>query len=145
MEYTITPASWRDLNAVRHIEQVCFPRDAWPIWDIVGVLTLPSVVRLKAVSDGRMIGFIAGDIRSSEDISWIAMVCVVPEFQGKGIGTALMASCEAKLPTRSIRLCVRVSNEGAIRLYHQLNYRKISIWASYYQDGEDAVVMEKLR
>jgi ribosomal-protein-alanine N-acetyltransferase len=145
MDYEITPASWRDLNAVRQLEQVCFPKDYWPIWDIIGVLTLPSVIRLKAVSDGKVLGFIAGDIRRSEDISWIATVGVLPEYRGQGIGTALMQSCEAQLPTRSVRLCVRTSNEDAIRLYYQMNYRKISIWPSYYLDGEDALVMEKLK
>ena len=45
----IEPATWRDLNALRHLEKVCFPLDAWPLWDLVGVLTLPNVVRLKAM------------------------------------------------------------------------------------------------
>lgn len=145
MDYEIIPASWRDLNAVRQLEQICFPKDYWPIWDIIGVLTLPSVIRLKAVNDDKVLGFIAGDIRRSEDISWIATVGVLPEYRGQGIGTALMQRCEAQLPTRAVRLCVRTSNEEAIRLYHQMSYRKISIWPSYYQDGEDALVMEKLK
>lgn len=145
MDYTITPANWRDLNAVRQLEQICFPQDAWPIWDIVGVLTLPSVIRLKAVNDGKVLGFIAGDVRRNEDFSWIATVGVLPQFRGQGIGTALMNACEEQLPTRSVRLCVRMTNEEAVRLYYQLGYRKISIWPHYYQDGGDALVMEKLR
>ena len=45
---TIQPATWRDLNSLRHLERLCFPKDAWPLLDLVGVLTLPNVVRLKA-------------------------------------------------------------------------------------------------
>ncbi len=143
MEYVIEAANWRDLNALRQLEQVCFPQDAWPIWDLVAVLTLPTVVHLKAVQNGKMIGFIAGDIRRNENISWIATVGVLPDYRQQGIGKALMEACEARLPTPTVRLCVRISNSGAIRLYQRLGYSRVGIWSKYYQDGEDALVMEK--
>ncbi|RPH62502.1 MAG: hypothetical protein EHM81_02095, partial [Chloroflexi bacterium] len=57
----ISPASLLDLNGLRHVEKVCFPKDAWPLFDLVAVLTFPGVIRLKATEDGQMIGFIAGD------------------------------------------------------------------------------------
>jgi ribosomal protein S18 acetylase RimI-like enzyme len=38
---------------------------------------------------------------------------------------------------------VRLSNEPAVHLYVFSGYQKISIWKKYYQDGEDALVMEK--
>src|SRR5512137_1631579 len=87
---TIQPATWRDLNSLRHLERLCFPKDAWPLLDLVGVLTLPSVIRLKAEAyvqadglidmqaDGQahrlLVGFIAGDIRSSQHMAWIATI-----------------------------------------------------------------------
>jgi ribosomal-protein-alanine N-acetyltransferase len=141
----IAPASWRDLNSLRHLEKVCFPQDAWPIFDLIGVLTFANVVRLKAVHDERMVGFIAGDIRGAENISWIATVGVLPEYRRQGIGKRLMQACEEQLTTRAIRLCVRLANEEAITLYQKLGYRAISTWQRYYQDGEDALVMEKIR
>jgi GNAT superfamily N-acetyltransferase len=82
----ILPASLRDLGALRHIEKACFPKDAWPLLDLIAVLTWPDVVRLKAVEGNQMIGFIAGDPRPSEQIAWIASVGVLPEFQQRGIG-----------------------------------------------------------
>ena len=85
----VEPATWRDLNQLRNIEKICFPQDAWPLWDLIGVLTLPNVVRLKAVSDNRMVGFIAGDMRPSDHMAWIATVGVLPEYRGRGVGTAL--------------------------------------------------------
>jgi ribosomal-protein-alanine N-acetyltransferase len=78
-------------------------------------------------------------------MAWIATVGVLPEHRGRGIGTLLMEACEEKLPYPAIRLCVRLSNEGAIRLYERLGYRGISQWGNYYQDGEAALVMEKRR
>lgn len=140
------PASWRDLGAVRHLEQVCFPKDAWPLWDIIGVLTFANLVRLKAVTeDGQVVGFVAGDIHRGEGISWIATIGVLPEYQGRGIGRKLLEDCEAQLPTHSIRLCVRKDNEVAIGLYLRSGYTHVGEWKRYYQDGGDAAVMEKIR
>lgn len=140
---SIEQANWRDLNVVRQVERACFPMDAWPIWDILGVLTLPNVVRLKAMADGRMVGFIAGDIRPREELAWIATIGVVPEYRRRGIGTALLQACEAQLAVRRVRLSVRASNQAAIDLYERLDYQQVGRWGRYYQDGEDALVMEK--
>lgn len=143
--FLIEPASWRDLNSLRSVEAACFPKDAWPLWDLIGVLTLPNVVRLKATVDGRMVGFIAGDVRPNQQMSWIATVGVLPEYQGRGIGAALLRACEQRIDTPMIRLNVRVSNETAIRLYQRYGYQRIGLWPSYYADKEDALVMEKRR
>lgn len=141
----IETAHLRDLNALRHVEKVCFPQDAWPILDLIGVLTLPNVVRLKAMDEAHMIGFIAGDIRHSEHVAWIATVGVLPEYRGRGIGAMLLQECEARLPFNIIRLCVRRSNAIAIRMYERFGYVPINQWNNYYQDGEAALVMEKKR
>jgi ribosomal protein S18 acetylase RimI-like enzyme len=133
------------LNQLRHLEQICFPLDAWPLWDLIGVLTFPNVVRLKADHAGRMVGFIAGDIRDLEKTSWISTIGVLPEYRSQGIGRRLLEACEKKLPTDRIRLCVRNNNEIAIRLYRLNGYEALTQWKHYYQDGEDALVMEKIR
>lgn len=141
----IEPASLRDLGPLRHLEQVCFPKDAWPLLDLIGVLTFGGVVRLKAVSDQQMVGFIGGDVRRMEGVAWIATVGVLPEYRGRGIGAALLQACEARVPVNRIRLCVRPSNDVAIRLYERFGYTKAAEWARYYQDGESALVMEKTK
>jgi ribosomal-protein-alanine N-acetyltransferase len=142
---SIEHATWRDLNLLRRIEKACFPKDAWPLLDLIGVLTLPNVVRLKAMVDDDMAGFIAGDVRRSEDLSWISTVCVSPEYRERGIGTRLMNAFEQRVEVSQIRLSVRASNWEAIRLYERLGYRRFGIWPRYYADGEDALVFEKNR
>jgi ribosomal-protein-alanine N-acetyltransferase len=139
----IQQASWRDLNALRNLERVCFPKDAWPLLDLVGVLTLPNVVRLKAVVGEAMIGFIAGDVRPAQQIAWIATIGVMPEYRGRGIGKALLKACENRVDVPRIRLCVRQTNQEAIQLYLNNGYQRAGIWSNYYQDGEDALLMEK--
>jgi ribosomal protein S18 acetylase RimI-like enzyme len=141
----ILPASLLDLGALRRVEQACFLKDAWPLLDLLAVLTWPEVVRLKAVEDDQMIGFIAGDPRPSENMAWIATVGVLPEYQRKGIGRALLRDCEKRLTQARIRLCVRVTNAAAIHLYEQEGYLAMDTWRDYYNDKENALVMEKIR
>jgi len=141
--YTIHPASWLDLNSVRQVEQVCFPKDAWPIWDMVAVLTLPDIIRLKAVAENRLVGFIAGDIRRVERLGWITTLAVLPTYRRKGIAQALLEACERKMDLPRVRLCVRRSNTAAIALYQRAGYSQASVWPAYYHDGEDALVLEK--
>ncbi len=141
----IIPAHLHDLPSLRHLEKVCFSQDAWAIIDLIAVLTIPKVIRLKAVDAGQMIGFIAGDPRPSEGFSWIATVGVLPDYRRQGIGRALLQMCEDQLPTARVRLSVRISNENAIQLYRQEGYQTINIWEKYYKDDTDAVVMEKNR
>ena len=141
----IISATIRDLSALRTLEQACFDKDAWPLFDLIAVLTFPDVVRLKAIEDDQMVGFVAGDPRPSQGFSWIATIGVLPAFQRKGIGRALLHACEARLKTPRLRLSVRASNQGAITLYEQEGYRTMDIWKAYYDDGENAIVMEKPR
>jgi ribosomal-protein-alanine N-acetyltransferase len=141
----IISATIRDLNALRKLENVCFEEDAWSIFDLVAVLTFPDVVRLKAVENSQMVGFVAGDPRPSQGFSWIATIGVIPTYQRQGIGRALLHACEAQLKTPRLRLSVRASNQTAITLYEKEGYRTMDIWKTYYNDGEDAIVMEKPR
>ena len=141
--YKIVPANWRDLGALRKLERECFPLDAWPLLDLIAVLSFPNVVRLKATVLGEIVGFIAGEQRLGENLAWIATIGVLPAFQRHGIGSALLDACEQGLGAPRIRLCVRIGNTPAIQLYKILGYQQVGKWAAYYQDGSDAIVFEK--
>ena len=139
----IQTASWHDLNPIRELEQLCFPLDAWPWLDMLGVLTLPSMVRLKAVEGDKITGFIAADVKRRRRFAWIATICVHPDTRGQGLGTTLINACEDRLTVPRVRLSVRASNTAAIKLYSRSGYIQTDIWKRYYRGGEDAVVMEK--
>ena len=117
--------------------------DVWPLLDMIGVLTFPGVVRLKATLDGEMVGFIAADIRRAQDLAWISTLAVLPAYRRQGIAKKLLRECEALLPVPRVRLSVRASNQPALRLYASVGYQQYSIWSRYYSDGEDALVLEK--
>jgi len=139
----IVPANILDLNALRKLEKESFDRDAWPMIDLIAVLTFSNVVRLKAVEDNTMIGFVAGDPHPNDGWGWVATIAVDPSFRRRGVGTALLHACERNLGVPKSRLTVRTSNRGAITLYEREGYQTIDVWKAYYNDGEDAIVMEK--
>jgi len=144
-DYQIVRAGWQDLNELRKLEAVCFEEDAWPLWDLIAVLTLPKIVRLKAVINEKMVGFVAGDPHPREGLAWIATLGVLPEYRRRGIAAALLTQCEQELDMPRIRLSVRRTNDGAISLYKKFGYEMIDVWRKYYFSGEDALVLEKKR
>lgn len=139
----IVKASILDLNALRKLENESFAKDAWPLFDLIAVLTFPDVIRLKAVENDRMVGFIAGDPRPRDGWGWVATLAVDPRYQRRGIGRSLLHACEAKLGVPRSRLTVRPSNLAAISMYEREGYVSIDLWKKYYNDGEDALLMEK--
>jgi len=140
----IQTASIRDLRSLRQLENACFEKDAWPLLDLIAVLTWPDVIRLKAEEDGKLVGFVAGDPRPSQGLAWIATIGVDPSYQRRGIGRALLNACEKQVKLPLVKLTVRLSNRVAVSLYEKEGYRAVDIWKAYYDDGEDGMVMEKV-
>ncbi|KAA3644610.1 MAG: N-acetyltransferase [Chloroflexi bacterium] len=139
----IEEANWRDFNAVRQLEQRCFDKDAWPWWDMLSVLTLPNIVRLKATLGTEIVGFVMGDVRPEQRRAWVSTICVDPDFRRQGIGDRLLDEVEGRVNVPRMRLSVRKSNENAIALYERRGYQPVGQWPRYYRGGEDALIMEK--
>ena len=140
----IQPANLLDLAALRKLEHTCFEKDAWPILDLIAVLTWPEVIRLKVVENSEMIGFAACDQRPAQSSAWIATLAVDPRWQRRGIGRMLLHACEEQVKQPRMKLSVRITNHGAISLYEKEGYRTVDVWGRYYSDAEDALVMEKM-
>ena len=109
------------------------------------MLTLPGTVRLKAVVDGQMVGFIGGEREAGKRLGWVTTLGVMPAYRRYGIARALLRKCEKELAMPAIRLSVRASNMPAIQLYENAGYEIIDRWKKYYTGGEDALVLEKRR
>lgn len=137
-------ATWRDLKDLFELEKECFQLDAWPLLDILGVLTIPQVIRVKAVDQKKMVGFIGVDLRRSQQTAWIATLAVKPAYRKSGIGSSLLRISEREVHLPRIRLSVRQSNQPAIELYQKYGYKQIEVWKKYYRGGDNALVFEKL-
>jgi ribosomal protein S18 acetylase RimI-like enzyme len=141
--FEILPARLRDLNTLKHLEDEVFKDDAWPVVDILVILLTPGMINLKAVSEGKIIGFITVEENFFDPDANVNSLGVLSAYRCQGVGKALMSAAEEKTNRHSIRLCVRHSNQAAIDLYFSMGYRKTDTRHSYYADGEDAYVMKK--
>lgn len=142
--WSILKAGWRDFPQLNDLEKACFiPVDRWPFWDTLGVLTLPGLVRLKAVSMDHMVGFVGGERNQARHHGWVTTLGVLPDFRRRGIARALLSACEEELSMPVVRLCVRESNQAAIQLYESAGYLLVGHWKKYYAHGETALVFEK--
>jgi ribosomal protein S18 acetylase RimI-like enzyme len=142
----ITRATWRDVRALVQLDRRCFkPIDQFGWYEFFGLCVWPGVIALKAIDGDRIVGFIAGDVRRHEGHTIISTIGVDPDYQRRGLGERLMREVEAR-SLRSVprlQLMVRKSNLPALHLYRKLNYTIVETWPRYYEDGEDAYVMEK--
>jgi ribosomal protein S18 acetylase RimI-like enzyme len=144
--YSIMPATVRDVHAIRRLEQVVFPIDAYTYLSLTSLLMWPGSANFKASDvNGTLVGFVAGSPTWSTQTDWIVTLGVHPLHQRRGLGIALLQTCEAHLSLPTIALTVRASNEAAIHLYENAGYRRAYVEPRYYNDGEDGVVMEKAR
>ena len=139
----IETAGLNDLGGMRTIEQVCFPQDAWPLLELIAALSLPGLVKLKAVVEDKMVGFVGGAVKKHKGEGWITTLGVLPGFRRLGIANALLDKCEKALGLPVVKLSVRRSNLGAQTLYFERGYTRTEVWEHYYEGGEDAFVLEK--
>ena len=70
----------------------------------------------------------------------IPQICILPEFQGRRIGTAMLHACFEKLRTRGYRqlsLTVTDENLDAIRLYERLGFRTYRRFGAFVWDADN--------
>jgi ribosomal-protein-alanine N-acetyltransferase len=143
-DMTIERAVWRDTRALTQLDQRSFkPIDVYAWYEFFALCVSRSVIALKALSGGRIVGFIAGDQRRSEGHTIIVTLAVDPDYQRRGLGERLLREVETRSALPRFQLMVRMSNLPALHLYRKLNYEIVDTWRRYYEDGEDAYVMEK--
>jgi ribosomal protein S18 acetylase RimI-like enzyme len=142
--YVLHRATLLDLRALRRLERVIFPRDAYPYVDLALLFLWPGVVNLKiAAPDGTMAGFVSATRGLASQRAWIITLGVAPAHQRHGLGAYLLATAEERIGRPFMRLTVRQGNLTAIRLYERTGYTVIERKWGYYHDGETGLVMEK--
>jgi [ribosomal protein S18]-alanine N-acetyltransferase len=76
----------------------------------------------------------------------IGLIAVAADQRRKGIGMMLMKDSlhtARQLGYAVVSLYVNDSNESAIRMYKKLDFKQIGVSEKYYQDGADALIMER--
>jgi len=131
-----------DLNAIEEIERRSYTTP-WSRSMFAGELAKPAALCLGAFEEGRLAGYL---IVSRYVDAWHVMnIAVAPAFRRRGIATALLDKLfelTEDASKRGYTLEVRVSNEGAIKLYERLGFSARGIRRGYYTDNrEDALIM----
>lgn len=78
---------------------------------------------------------------------YLLSIAVHPKSRNKGIAASLIEFIENKCKEKGYKkliLEVRMDNEKAIKIYRKLGLIKVGIKLGYYEDGENALIMEKI-
>ncbi|MBM7051181.1 ribosomal protein S18-alanine N-acetyltransferase [Rothia sp. ZJ1223] len=146
------PVSFRrmtlhDLEQVHTLERYLFPADAWPIDMFLAEIQHETrsylVAEDTAVRPTSIIGY-AG-VMSVADTADVQTIAVAPQYEGKGIGRALLDYLHREAAARgaqTILLEVRADNPRAQDLYTRNGYSHIHTRPRYYNDGVDALIMQ---
>ncbi|MDD1476854.1 ribosomal protein S18-alanine N-acetyltransferase [Arthrobacter sp. H16F315] len=132
-----------DIPAVDELERQLFPVDAWPLQMFVAELAQAGTRHyLVAERAGQIVGY-AG-LMCIEPIADVQTIAVAPEYEGRGIGSALLTALirESRLRrAEDVLLEVRADNPRAQQLYRRYGFEQIHLRARYYRDGVDALIM----
>jgi len=143
-----------DLEKVMHINQVCLPEnystyffmelyERYPETFIVADVAAEIAGYIMCRMETGLPGFgLLGITKRGHVIS----IAVLPEYQRKGIGEALIREAMVRMRTYKAKDCyleVRVSNTPAINLYKKLGFDTSRTVQGYYADGEDAAIMTR--
>ncbi|MEC5190191.1 ribosomal-protein-alanine N-acetyltransferase [Arthrobacter sp. MP_M7] len=142
-DVTLRDMTAADVPAVHELERALFPVDAWPLHMFVAELAQAGTRRyLVAEAAGRIVGY-AG-LMCIEPIADVQTIAVVPEQEGKGIGSALLTELIRESGQRGaedVLLEVRADNPRAQQLYLRYGFEQIHVRPRYYRDGVDALIM----
>jgi [ribosomal protein S18]-alanine N-acetyltransferase len=138
----IQPLEPADLASIEVIEQRAYPTP-WSRSMFASELAKPTSICLGAFEGDELVGYV---VNSRYVDAWHIMnVAVMPERQRRGVATALLErlfELTRHDERRGFTLEVRVSNEGAIRLYEELGFEARGVRRGYYTDNrEDALIM----
>jgi [ribosomal protein S18]-alanine N-acetyltransferase len=135
--------SEEDLESVLEIECASFSRP-WTRRHFLDEIESPCSTPLVALTaDGRIAGYLC--LKIVLDEAEILDVAVCGSLRGRGVGRLLVQEALSLSRERGAALVfleVRASNEAAISLYRRLGFRASGRRKGYYENGEDALLMD---
>jgi ribosomal protein S18 acetylase RimI-like enzyme len=143
---SIRPASLADLDVLVRLEEQSFQSDRISRRSFRRFLQGDSDHLLVAEDTTGILGYILLLRRQGTRLARIYSICVDLTCRGRGIAEQLIRAGEDAVLTAGsvyVRLEVRRGNETAIRLYRRLGYRVFDAVPDYYEDGEEALRLER--
>ena len=138
--------SWLNIKDVRKIVQLYDGEfaDGWSQKMLEDAFFTGRFLALGVKNEENLVGVITCSTTLYD--ADIESVFVKKEFRKQGLASKLIQGIERALIDKNIEkifLEVRLSNLPAQNLYAKQGFNKISERKSYYNDGEDAVIMAK--
>lgn len=143
-----------DIRSVMNVNRVCLPENYSPFFFMDLYERYPATF-IVAEQESAVIGYIMCRIETGfvsfglfgiAKKGHVVSIAVLPEYQHKGVGSALMREAMKNMPLYKAKECyleVRVTNSPAVRMYEKLGLNVVRKTQGYYADGEDAYVMAK--
>ena len=143
MTWQIRLAERRDISDLHTIEKIQFP-EPWTRGMLLDEVTNIETRRYTVVEvDGKILGYLG--VMFVIDELHINTIGVLPDYEGKGIASALMDDAWRDAKDRGIEratLEVAVSNKRAQDLYYRYGFKPVGIRKNYYDKiNEDALVL----
>ena len=133
-----------DIPKIVEIEKVCFS-DPWTVEAFESGMSNPFFHSVLLEDGGQVCGY-ACQFVIFEDAE-ILNLAVSPAYRRKGLGRELLKELESyakeKQAERTL-LEVREGNLPARSLYEAWGFKAFGVRKNYYEDGENAVLMEKV-
>lgn len=135
-----------DIDQLMAIEKSCFATDRLSKRSFSNFIK-PGAHDLLVIEHGAKIdGYVLLLFRAGTNLARLYSIAIAPDAQGRGLSKQLLAEAEKTAQQHRcgfIRLEVSVNNEPAISLYRRCGYHIIGTIKEYYDDGDDALRMEK--
>lgn len=94
--------------------------------------------------DGKLAGFLLLCMVGAFT-GYVQTLCVEAEWRGRGVGTHLLRTVEARVlrETPNVFMCVSSFNAGARRLYERLGYQVVGELTDYVVPGHSEILLRK--
>ena len=132
-----------DISQIAEIEKQCFS-DPWSEQAFESGMNSPFFYGILFEEGGQVCAY-ACEMVIFEDAE-ILNVAVAPSFRRRGLGKELMLALENYAKNKGaerLLLEVREGNIPARGLYEKQGFEAYGVRKNYYEDGENAVVMQK--
>ncbi|NUE65860.1 ribosomal protein S18-alanine N-acetyltransferase [Snodgrassella sp. ESL0253] len=140
----IRAATLADIPALQAMEQQCNP-SPWSAAQLTGSINAPQPVWVIDLPEHGVVAMLVW--QKLPDEAEIHLLNTHPAHRRQGYAQQLLEHLFqwAQLQHISrILLEVRASNCGALQLYEHNGFKRCGLRRNYYQNGDDAVLMEKL-
>ena len=135
--------TFADLPRLAELEKECFAHSPWSLQMLKESISLPSVYKTCIEINGMVEAYLIVGYNDWE--SEIFTIGVSNNCRRQGLAKTLLQNLKdfcLQTKKESIFLEVRKSNISAQQLYVSFGFKQIAIRKNYYENTEDAIIME---